>query len=122
MGDKLQLAKWLPDAASFSNAIEKRAKKTSEASLGQLFGMADRLWSARVCFCTNNNYIGMGNFRAEVGDEVWLLEGGRTPFILRRLSKENEFQLIGEAYLHGFMYGEGMTQERRSNLESVVIA
>ncbi|CAH0045520.1 unnamed protein product [Clonostachys solani] len=122
MGDQLQLAKWLPDAAAFSNVIEKRTKKTSEASLGQLFGMADRLWSARVCFCTNNNYIGMGNFRAEVGDEVWLLEGGRTPFILRRLSKENEYQLIGEAYLHGFMYGEGMTQERRSNLESVVIA
>ncbi|CAO2649240.1 Nn.00g066250.m01.CDS01 [Neocucurbitaria sp. VM-36] len=40
-------------------------------------------------------------------DEIWLLRGARVPFILRRLS-ENRYRIVGEAYVHGLMYGEAV--------------
>ena len=40
-------------------------------------------------------------------DEIWLLRGARVPFILRRLS-EDRYRIVGEAYVHGLMYGEAV--------------
>lgn len=41
---------------------------------------------------------------ANVGDEVCLLRGSKTPHVVRRLG--NGFQYVGEAFVHGAMYGE----------------
>jgi hypothetical protein len=40
------------------------------------------------------------------GDVVTLLEGGKVPVILRPFKDSSDFQMIGEAYVHGVMYGE----------------
>jgi len=50
----------------------------------------------------------MGPTALEPGDEVWLLEGGMTPFILRRRPGSECYRMIGEAYVHGIMHGEAM--------------
>jgi hypothetical protein len=59
--------------------------------------------------------------RAEtrVGDEVWVLLGGRTPFVLRRKAGESAvleqrrepkslFTMSEACYVYGFMDGEAM--------------
>jgi hypothetical protein len=51
----------------------------------------------------------------EVGDEVVVLDGARTPYAVRRVEagkrgegEEDRYELLAEAYLHGFMKGEGV--------------
>ncbi|KAN0122803.1 Heterokaryon incompatibility protein (HET) domain containing protein [Hyaloscypha variabilis] len=56
-------------------------------------------------FTLENGRTGIvaGNCTAQLGDELWLLSGGRTAFILRRVS-EVEHRLISPCYLFGAMY------------------
>ncbi|WYZ42722.1 hypothetical protein EsH8_VI_000421 [Colletotrichum jinshuiense] len=61
-----------------------------------------------------NHFIGTVPWNADVGDYVVLLEGFRTPFVLRKCqedtsSKEPEtFEIVGDCYVHGAMDGELM--------------
>ncbi|KAK4498991.1 hypothetical protein PRZ48_009502 [Zasmidium cellare] len=60
---------------------------------------------SRRFFRTGDHQLGVGFKATRPGDEVWLLAGGRVPYVLRPLSNGNyEFQ--GEAYVHGIMKGE----------------
>jgi len=60
----------------------------------------------RRAFTTaSRGYIGIGPPSLEPGDGVFVLRGGRVPFILRKI-RENEFRVVGECYVHGIMYGE----------------
>ncbi|GIZ41578.1 hypothetical protein CKM354_000487700 [Cercospora kikuchii] len=53
----------------------------------------------------------------EVGDDVALLHGGRTPYILRAVAGEEEgYVLVGETYVHGMMYGEAWEPARCQEL------
>ncbi|KAM7191506.1 hypothetical protein V8F33_008857 [Rhypophila sp. PSN 637] len=60
-------------------------------------------------FRTANGFLGMGPLSSEIGDEVWVLEGGKTPFVVRRPREGgSRCRLIGEAYVHGIMHGEAI--------------
>lgn len=43
---------------------------------------------------------------AQNGDHICVLLGGSTPFVLREIDGQDEYKLIGEAYVHGIMDGE----------------
>lgn len=60
----------------------------------------------RKLFQTGNNLVGMGSCSIQADDQVWLIRDSRTPLILRPKSGTQDFVLVGEAYLHGFMHGE----------------
>ncbi|KAF2679081.1 hypothetical protein K458DRAFT_408347 [Lentithecium fluviatile CBS 122367] len=70
-------------------------------------------------FVTKRGYIGIGPPTAKVGDRVFVLKGGAVPFLLRekyrrhREGRSNRrlASLVGEAYVHGIMYGEGLQFE-----------
>jgi len=47
----------------------------------------------------------------EAGYVVCLVDGALAPFTLRRRGELDEFELVGEIYLHGFMAGEALTAE-----------
>lgn len=64
----------------------------------------------RRLFVTPSDYLGFGPHSLAEDDEVWLLVGGKTPFVLRR-ADEGRYRLVGEAYIHGAMFGELMTDE-----------
>jgi hypothetical protein len=57
----------------------------------------------RALYRMERGYLGLGPRSAECGDEVWLLQGARVPFVLRKNGEK--FKLVGETYLHGFMDG-----------------
>ncbi|KAJ2995248.1 hypothetical protein NUW58_g1328 [Xylaria curta] len=69
---------------------------------------------SRGLFWTKNGYMGLAANGIEVGDEIWLLQAARVPFILRgpSLSESREwkcqgyYELVTEAYIHGIMNGE----------------
>jgi len=67
----------------------------------------------RRYFNTDTGYMGMGS-SAQAGDEVFVLLGSRTPYLLRSmgdidvegLGATRLYTLIGEAYVQGVMDGE----------------
>jgi hypothetical protein len=62
----------------------------------------------RRCFQTAESYMGLGPLDMKEGDLICALFGSNIPFILRE--DDDEYILIGEAYIHGFMDGEAMAQ------------
>jgi hypothetical protein len=76
----------------------------------------------RKFFITRGGYMGMGPFGMEREDMVYLVEGATVPLILRsdkrvfigdgnqfpfQVQGKDQFQFIGDAYIHGIMDGEG---------------
>jgi hypothetical protein len=66
----------------------------------------------RKLFQTQRGYLGLGLTSLEPGDQVCILFGGRTPFILRPLN-DGTFRFIGEHYIHGTMSGEALNEGRK---------
>ena len=60
----------------------------------------------RQFFITEENFIGLARAGTQQGDIIAILDGMRTPFILRRLGNGSDFQLFGPCYLHGAMRRE----------------
>lgn len=69
-------------------------------------------------FITRKGYLGVGPPRTRAGDQVWILCGGRVPFVLRRIETKvgngepQERTLIGDSYVHGIMDGEAIGDVR----------
>jgi hypothetical protein len=66
-----------------------------------------RIFAWRRVFQTEYNHVGISARSLEVNDEVWILAGAPTPFILRPLSNGN-YRLVVEAFVLGIMRGEGL--------------
>ena len=64
----------------------------------------------RRFFLTESGLIGLGLVETEEGDFICVLYGGNRPYILRRIDQRKKFQFIGEAYVHGIMYGEAVPE------------
>ncbi|KAK1827172.1 heterokaryon incompatibility protein-domain-containing protein [Podospora conica] len=59
--------------------------------------------SGRVCLLPS---------RAEVGDKIAVLRGGRVPVVLRARGGEGSRAFVGEAFVHGIMDGEVFDEEK----------
>ena len=76
--------------------------------------------SNHAVFITAQGYLGLGPAMTEVGDSVVIFGGSETPFVLREIrvagddGVEKEFCILGDCYLHGFMYGELLTEAHRA--------
>ena len=60
----------------------------------------------RAFIVTRKGNFGLCPSNGRKGDEIWLLEGARVPFILR--PGQHGYTFIGESYVHGFMDGEAV--------------
>ncbi len=69
-------------------------------------------------FITDRGLLGIvsRNCKIEVGDEVWVLLGGNTPFILQPL-EEGNYHLQGPCYLDTYMDSQVIYEWRRGDLE-----
>ena len=69
--------------------------------------------SSRRLFRTHNGLLGTGMKSVAKGDEVWVLAGSQLPMIVRKRPASgcgNEYNLIGETYVHGAMHWESSGQ------------
>ena len=62
----------------------------------------------RVFFRTDDGLIGLGPASMREGDQLWILFGGQTPYILRPTDKEEVWEFVGECYVHSLMDGEAV--------------
>jgi hypothetical protein len=96
--------------------------KTADAR--RFYEAACHACSHRNIFVTGQGYIGIGPMNLRVGDRVCVLKGAEFPYVLRAVGvsdnnsresnaeedsgqeKENQFEVVGETYVHGIMEGE----------------
>jgi hypothetical protein len=91
----LQACQW-PVKARFENSF----KRLFSPGLKHGGDKIHQLSHSRI-FRTKQNYLGKGGVLLTSGDEVWILEQGLLPFILRPVSGESgSHTLIGECYVH----------------------
>lgn len=64
----------------------------------------------RRVFSTSDQRLGISIETIQPEDEIWLLAGGRVPYILRKRTNGN-YEFIGEAYVHGIMMGEAWPED-----------
>jgi hypothetical protein len=64
----------------------------------------------RSFFVTGDGHFGMGPAGMKKGDEIFVLEGGRCPLVLRSKDQNDHYTLVGDCYLHKFMDGEAMAE------------
>ena len=69
----------------------------------------------RRLFYSKKGYFGVGPAVMQPSDIVCVLFGAQVPFILRR--KDSRYQLVGESYVHGIMYGEAIKMLEDGELE-----
>ncbi|KAL8743657.1 MAG: hypothetical protein Q9190_004015 [Brigantiaea leucoxantha] len=106
--DSLRVRLWW--LAHLSRVMRNVEKRPSVAREGHAISM---VFSANLrgnqIFTTSMGLLANVPRQSVAGDEVWILYGCKTPFILRRI--ERGHLLVGECFVHGIMYGEAIKKE-----------
>ncbi|KAH8897329.1 hypothetical protein GQ53DRAFT_638388 [Thozetella sp. PMI_491] len=82
---------------SRKNAVETFRMQATTACYGRVFALTD------------TNSVGLVPAIAKAGDMVVVFCGGIVPHILRKT--EGGYHLVGDAFIHGFMYGSALHAE-----------
>lgn len=100
------------------------------------------VWFYNSMFMTTKGYLGIAKGQPDSngkiddnpaeGDSIFILAGGNTPFVLRKITPSSDqdrtdenitWKLIGPCYLHGFMNGEHTEEliKQAGGLETITI-
>ena len=60
----------------------------------------------RKILVSKQGYVGLSAPSVQPGDQICVLFGGSTPYIVRPTSISGEYHFLGECYVHGLMNGE----------------
>jgi len=73
-------------------------------------------------FITKTGLMGLGHLDTEPGDEVWVLNGGKVPFSLRRRQggQKLDYDFVGRCYVQGIMNGEAFKEENETQTEQSI--
>jgi hypothetical protein len=111
---------WLNWFISADGDLPKALKKTIQ----DFDEMVQQVSLYRRLIRTDDGRIGFGPEMSEKGDVVFILPGGKVPFVLRRIegfiTGAPRFQLLGDAFIHGAMAGE-MIEPGTTLFEDMVI-
>ena len=91
---------------------EERLKLMQQKSMF-LEEMSGMMLQRRLCV-TEQGFLGVVSQSAKVGDQLFILKGGRVPFVLRddaSTQSQARFRFVGECYVHGVMNGEVMERQ-----------
>jgi hypothetical protein len=92
------------DISSFDNWITKWGK---DLSLRQEVALSlETATFGRYFFTTIEGTMGLCPLSTKPGDEVWIFNGGRVPFMVRPFGGDGEgcYRFIGDCYLDGVMF------------------
>jgi hypothetical protein len=110
----------------FTNAIPKDAE---EITYMEVYCSSQRTVQQRRFILTGKGYFGWGpdnlygtdpSKALRVGDKIAIVYGCSTPLVIR--PKEDKFEVVGEAYVQGFMDGEalGLVNSGASRLQTFI--
>jgi hypothetical protein len=66
----------------------------------------------RKPFLSRKGYVGLVPDHSKVGDILVVFLGAKFPYVLRKNSHDDTYSFVGEAYVHGIMYGEFLKRAR----------
>jgi hypothetical protein len=92
---------------------------TNQMFEGLRFGRANSRCYNRRFFRSNSGRYGWGVDGMRAGDLVVALFGTSVPFLLR-LSGKDCYEIVGDAYIHGFMFGEGVERDEDGQIFSLI--
>ena len=87
-------------------SAQRKDTEEEEKHLPGWFSALQRTVLRKRFFLTEGGLFGMAPSNLRTGDMVTVLRGGRVPFLLRQ--KQDHYQLIEEAYVHGYMDGQAV--------------
>ncbi|KAJ4245453.1 hypothetical protein NW762_013962 [Fusarium torreyae] len=64
-----------------------------------------------------SGYLSLVPWPSQPGDRIVLLQGGRTPYVLRKAGEK--WKILGDCYVHGIMSGEAWSEDRCVDIEIV---
>ena len=71
-----------------------------------------RLLHSRLPLISKFGFVGLAPWHVKPGDLICIFLGGKVPYVIWQLhDRSNAYTLIGEAYIHGIMFGEFMIGE-----------
>ena len=91
---------------------------------------AVRCSAGRNFIITRNGYMGLAPMKSKPGDSVFILEGVKVPFVLRKSEPlvneepvgkllDGTWSVVGESYLHGIMEGQFTSQSKIDDIRMV---
>lgn len=108
LGVEFEGCKDIKDMKAPSLTKESTAEFSSKDSY---YKMMNRQ-SGTLPFVGDRGYMGLVPDLAEKGDTIVIFRGAKFPYVLRKKvngKHEGKFEIVGEAYVHGIMYGEYIT-------------
>lgn len=115
------LTRFLPKFEGAMDIIFRKVKTPLVALWSVRFS---QVMPGRKLFRTkHNNLLGTGAKSLQVGDIVCVLTGGSVPYVIRPVNggRENKFQFVGEAYVHGIMQGQAVPSEGAKVSEIILV-
>ncbi|GAB1316543.1 hypothetical protein MFIFM68171_06753 [Madurella fahalii] len=112
---------WLPSLTEVLSRVADESSEADSVDVAYLDTIRYRIWCLRRVVLTDDGRFGIGPCTMCPTDQIWLLDGGRTPFILRKKASGDGYIILGEVYIHGVMYGELATTELLSQMGEVRI-
>lgn len=100
----IRLRQRLMETYDFSNDFVFQARESILSNLDMLMMAAT---VSRCLIISHYALVGLGPANVAVDDEVFLLRGGKTPFILRKVLNSPYYEIVGDCYIQGLMDGEG---------------
>ncbi|KAE9368055.1 HET-domain-containing protein [Stipitochalara longipes BDJ] len=64
--------------------------------------------SERWIIRTAEGYIAMSPKNTEINDIICIILGTNVPIVLRKVTTDSTYKIVGHSYIHGFMYGEAL--------------
>jgi hypothetical protein len=77
----------------------------------------DKTWSGTF-FITSDGHLGIGPELTQPGDRIVVLDGARSPFVLKPLENSSDYAFLGVSFVLGLMHGEVREMDARGQLES----
>ncbi|KAH7066085.1 heterokaryon incompatibility protein-domain-containing protein [Paraphoma chrysanthemicola] len=116
---------WLIEPIDWRQRIVRRGQQPRTEEDARYKKIIDDACLNRRFFITRKGRFGLGPWNLRKGDEVCVLLGGKTPFILRQCSKREEkgrapdlekkgkahHKVIGETFVDSLMYYEGSMED-----------
>jgi hypothetical protein len=86
--------------------MSKVRQEENEVLLGKRFGLlAGSTCAVRQLAVTKTGYLASVLPETRIGDRICVFLGAQYPHVVRRTKERNEYLLVGDAYVHGFMDG-----------------
>jgi heterokaryon incompatibility protein (HET) len=104
---RIQYYKDHPDTIITQEELRKNREDFNDDAANYVGTIRDI--GSRKLLLSQRGYVGLGPISTQTGDLICIIAGGKFPYVLRKCSQTSRsFQLIGEAYVHGIMYGEAL--------------